>query len=227
MPARVLWPARHSLYDLMLKRASDGHAAFESEMQGNPTDPSKCEWPAEYWGDHIWFSDWPKAIQLRVVAVDPSKGSDARQGDYSAIVSLAVTEDLRLWVDADLKRRDTEAIVADAVQQAKQFQPDIFVIEENAFQHLLKPSFAKLADKEIDHPLQVVGYTNTVPKVVRIRRLTPYLSQKRLRFKARSPGAALLVQQGQQFGTDAHDDGLDALEMALRAAIQRWNSLRR
>ena len=84
----------------------------------------------------------------------------------------------------------------------------------------------ELATKEITQPMQIVGYTNTVPKVVRIRRLTPYLAQRRLFMKARSPGAALLVQQGQQFGTDAHDDGLDALEMALRAAIERWNSLR-
>lgn len=225
MPATVLWPARYSLYELMLKRASDGHAAFEAEMQGNPADPSKCEWPSDYWADHIWFDKWPNSIQLRVMAVDPSKGTDSRQGDYSAIVSLAVTADLRLWVDADLKRRDTEAIVADAVQHAKNFKPDIFVIEENAFQHLLRPRFLEIANKEITQPMQVIGYTNTVPKVVRIRRLTPYLAQRRLFMKARSPGAALLVQQGQQFGTDAHDDGLDALEMALRAAIERWNSL--
>lgn len=225
MPASVLWPARYSLYDLMLKRASDGHAAFEAEMQGNPADPSKCEWPADYWADHIWFDKWPNAIQLRVMAVDPSKGTDSRQGDYSAIVSLAVTADLRLWADADLKRRDTEAILVDAVHLAKNFKPDIFVFEENSFQHLLRPRFMELAKQEITQPMQVIGYTNTVPKVVRIRRLTPYLAQRRLFVKTKSPGAALLVQQGQQFGTNAHDDGLDALEMALRAAIERWNSL--
>ena len=43
--AGVLWPERESLYDLMLLRATIGPAAFESEKQGNPRDPSRCEWP--------------------------------------------------------------------------------------------------------------------------------------------------------------------------------------
>lgn len=59
---------------------------------------------------------------------------------------------------------------------------------------------------------------NYVPKLVRIRRLTPYLNQKRLRFKARSPGARLLVEQMREFPCGDHDDGPDALEMAIRLA---------
>src|SRR5215471_1626093 len=47
--------------------------------------------------------------------------------------------------------------------------------------------------------LPIVEFDNRVNKEVRIRRLGTYLSQRRLRFKTRSPGTALLVQQLQDF----------------------------
>ena len=64
---------------------------------------------------------------------------------------------------------------------------------------------------------------NRVNKQVRIRRLSPYLEQRRLRFKSRSPGTALLVQQMRDFPVGDHDDGPDALEMGLRLMIDLWN----
>jgi predicted phage terminase large subunit-like protein len=61
---------------------------------------------------------------------------------------------------------------------------------------------------------------NRVNKLVRIRRLTPLLSQGRLRFKGDSPGARLLVEQLRDFPNGDHDDGPDALEMAVRLAAE-------
>jgi hypothetical protein len=60
-------------------------------------------------------------------------------------------------------------------------------------------------------------------KEVRIRRLGTYLAQRLFRFKRRSPGTALLVQQLQDFPVGDYDDGPDALEMDLRTMIDRWN----
>ena len=59
---------------------------------------------------------------------------------------------------------------------------------------------------------------NHVNKLVRIRRLTPYLSRRIVRFKGDSPGARLLVEQMRDFPNADHDDGPDALEMAQRLA---------
>jgi hypothetical protein len=53
---------------------------------------------------------------------------------------------------------------------------------------------------------------------VRIRRLGPYLSSRRLRFKSDSPSTRLLVEQLKEFPAGDHDDGPDALEMAIRLA---------
>ena len=64
---------------------------------------------------------------------------------------------------------------------------------------------------------------DVAPKVVRIRRMTEPLCQRRVRFKRRSPGTALLVQQLQDFPLGDHDDGPDALEQALRLMIELWN----
>ena len=77
--------------------------------------------------------------------------------------------------------------------------------------------FNRVAD-ERGLALPICVTENRVPKVVRIRRLTPLLARGRLRFKAGSPGARLLVRQLRDFPNGDHDDGPDALEMAVRLA---------
>jgi predicted phage terminase large subunit-like protein len=59
---------------------------------------------------------------------------------------------------------------------------------------------------------------NRVNKEVRIRRLGPYLAARRMRFKAGTSGTRLLVEQLREFPAGDHDDGPDALEMAIRLA---------
>lgn len=61
---------------------------------------------------------------------------------------------------------------------------------------------------------------NTVNKQVRIRRLGPWLAMHKIKFRSNSPGAKLLVQQLKDFPVGDHDDGPDALEMAVRLAIE-------
>ena len=80
--AVLLWPEQEDLYTLMCMRAESGTTAFEREKQSTPVNPELCEWPESYFGDSIWFDDWPAELQLRTLALDPSKGNDARRGDY-------------------------------------------------------------------------------------------------------------------------------------------------
>jgi predicted phage terminase large subunit-like protein len=125
-------------------------------------------------------------------------------------------------VEADLQRRPTPQIVADGVEMIRQFRPDGFAIETNQFQELLAADFQR-AGQEQRVVLPIYGLDNRVNKQVRIRRLGPYLAQRKLRFKSRSPGTALLVEQMKDFPVGDHDDGPDALEMALRLMIDLWN----
>jgi hypothetical protein len=58
--------------------------------------------------------------------------------------------------------------------------------------------------------------TNTASKrQLRIPRLGPYLARRQLRFRD-TPDCRLLVRQLEEFPLADHDDGPDALEMALR-----------
>lgn len=226
MSAHVLWPERESLYDLMLLRATIGPAAFNSEKQNDPHDPSLCEWPPEYF-DYagFWFDDWPPC-EIKTLSLDPSKGRDARHGDYSAYVCLGRDKHQVLHVEADLRRdRDSSVIVADGVEHVKRFGPEGFAVEVNQFQELLLVQFEEAARQAKIH-LPIYTVENMVPKPVRIRRLGPYLHQHKMRFRRRSPGTLLLVQQLRDFGpasADAHDDGPDSLEQGLRIMIEIWN----
>ncbi len=220
--AEVLWPEEEDLYTLMRIRTESGVTAFDREKQGVPIDPERCEWPDEYFGEEVWFDQWPDDLRLRVMALDPSKGADARHGDYSAFVMLGVDPNGVLHVEADLARRPTPRMVADGVDWLTRFRPAAFGVESNQWQQLLGGEFTA----ECTHrgllgvaPCEIHNHTS---KQVRIRRLGPYLAQRRLRFRRGSPSTTLLVDQLRDFPIASHDDGPDALEMAIRLAEEVW-----
>jgi predicted phage terminase large subunit-like protein len=221
--AVVLWPAVENLYTLMQIRVESGRTAFEREKQGSPVDPELCEWPESYFDDHIWFDRWPDDLLIRAIALDPSKGRDARRGDYSAYVLLGIDGRGVVYVEADLARRPTPQMVADGVALCGRFRPTAFGVEANQFQELLCGEFAAELTRHGLSFIVPAAIHNHANKLVRIRRLGPYLSQRRLRFLARSPSTKLLVDQLRDFPAGAHDDGPDALEMALRLAEDAWH----
>lgn len=218
--AVVLWPDREPLYALMLMRESKGRRAFDREKQAKLAGVDENEWPDEYFvDDKILFDDWPSSWKVRAMALDPSKGKDARRSDYSAYVMLQVGHDGVLYVEADLARRPTPTMIADGVELHRAFRPDAFGVEANAWQELLGGEFERVfaeQDQLAAAPFQIFNKEN---KQVRIRRLGPYLAQGRLKFKSGSPGTRLLVNQLRDFpDIHSHDDGPDALEMAVRLA---------
>lgn len=216
--AVVLWPEVEDLYTLMCMRAESGRTAFDREKQNRPLNPELCEWPEEWFGDAIWFRDWPEDLAVRSLALDPSKGSDARRGDYSAFVAVGLGRDGRLYVEADLARRPTPQMVADGVAWCQRFRPDAFGIEANQFQELLAAEFQREFQRQGLLGVRPWLLDNRLNKRVRIRRLGPLLAAGQLRFKSDSPSTRLLVEQLRQFPLADHDDGPDALEMAVRLA---------
>ncbi len=216
--AAVLWPETESLYDLMKMRAESGQTAFAREKQNSPIDPGLCEWPEAYFDEQVWFDDWPQGLRVKTLALDPSKGSDARRGDYSAFVLVGVDRRGVLYVEADLDRRPTPQIVADGVELVRRHRPDAVGIEANQFQELLGAEFEAELRRRGLFAHRPVLLDNRVNKLVRIRRVGPLLAGRRLRFKTDSPGTRMLVQQLRDFPVGDHDDGPDALEMAVRLA---------
>lgn len=215
--ARVLWPEHEDLYALMRMRIEEGRTAFEREKQNSPVDPSKCEWPEEYFGHHIWFEDWPREMKVRVVALDPSKGGDARMGDYSAYVLLGIDQYDVMYVEADMARRPTPTMVDDGALICKRFGPEILGVEGNQYQDLLGNELKEAMRARRTRIIPILLMNNQINKRVRIRRIGPYLAKKQLRFR-RGGQTSLLVDQLRDFPLGEHDDGPDALEMAIRIA---------
>lgn len=221
-PGEALWPEMFPLDDLDRMRASMGEYQWAALYQQTPRAGGGVEWPEHYFDKSLLFDEWPEILQQKVIALDPSKGANARHGDYSAIVKLGRTSDGTLWVEGDLARRSTEEIVSATVNAQMEWNADALVIEINQFQELLAAQIADMGRSQ-GMPLPIVQVNNTVSKMVRIRRLGPYLYQKAFRFK-NTPGTRLLLEQLRDFPVHAHDDGPDSLEMALRVMIQQHNS---
>lgn len=215
--SQVIWEANESLYDLMCLRATIGDPAFESEKQGKPTSTLANEWPDDYFTDDIWFDQWPKFLQVRVMSLDPSKGA-TEHSDYSAIIKLGKLNDI-CYVEADIVRRDATRIAEDYCDHYLQFKPQAAGVESNGFQELMKGELDREAAKRKVPEIPLWMVYNHLSKKVRIRSLTPFLKQKRFKFKANSPGTKLLIDQLREFPSGDHDDGPDALEMATRLML--------
>jgi predicted phage terminase large subunit-like protein len=218
--AILLWPEVEDLYTLMCMRAESGPASFEREKQNSPVNPDLCEWPDSFFDERIWFDAWPDNLILKTMALDPSKGSDARRGDFAALVLLGLDRQGILYVEADLARCNTTEIVARGVDAFRRFQPDAFAVEANQFQDLFAVQFETEFRRQGILAARPVPIENHTPKPVRIRRVGPYLATHRFRFLARNPSTRLLVDQLREFPLADHDDGPDALEMALRLATE-------
>lgn len=215
-----LCPELKSLKFLEGQRKTLNRYWWSALYQGNPTQYEGAEFPDEYFEGDVWFDDWPTHPLVRVLVLDPSKGKDAKKSDYSAYVSLSVDRDDTLYVDADLQRRPVPAMVNDGVSHYLRFGPHAFGVEANAWQDLLVGEFGRAFERAGMIDPDPWAINNNTPKPVRIRRLGPLLSQRRVRFKRNSPGVQLLISQLREFPNAMHDDGPDALEMAYRLAQQ-------
>lgn len=181
------------------------------ELEAQWIDQEGVEWPGEYWGD--WLIVPPASLpidrmQCRVIAVDPSLGKE--RGDYSAIVALGVADGL-LWIEADLARRPPDQILRDTLVLADRWRPHAIGIESVAFQNVLCAELNRLGGCR----WSIYEIRPDGAKDVRIRRLTPFITRRELRI-ADTAGGRLLEQQLRTWPSGDHDDGPDALEMAMR-----------
>jgi predicted phage terminase large subunit-like protein len=220
-PGEPLWPAFKSAAALEIIRGQDPRA-YAALYQQNPAEASSAEWAPELFGDFIWVppEKWPKRFRGGVVCVDPSKGGSDRQGDYCAIVFMGMgAEDRLLYVDAVIERIPLDQIVRKLLELCRLWRPQNVGIEADQFQELLVHEFRRQCGDPMRLPVPMSIWemcTEGVSKVSRIRRLSQYVINRELRFKADSPGCRLLVEQLMDFPFAEHDDGPDALEMCMR-----------
>jgi predicted phage terminase large subunit-like protein len=219
----VLWPEIDGFYQLMEMRVREGRASFDSEKQNEPVNPDDCcfqegdfrYWDDDYADEHELIASLGRHFTV-YGACDPSMGKAGRGRDDSAIITL-VRDD---WtgtlyvVDADIARRLPDKIIEDVLQYQQRRHYNLFGVEANQFQQFLAFELRQRGNAARLYP-PVREIVQTRDKLGRIQRLQPLVSSGTIRFSRRH---RTLLDQLRQFPRAAHDDGPDALEMAVRLA---------
>jgi len=223
---KVLWPEREDYYQLMDLRLCEGQASFDSEKQNEPVDPETCFFGADeikYWDDEYHSIDELLAKlggDAEIYgACDPSLGMAGKNRDYTAIVTLLKHEPTgHLYVlEADIRKRKPRETIETIIEYHRIRKFDKFAIETNQFQHFLASELERISEQQCVY-INVKEIKHTSDKLGRIQSLQPLISTGTLKF---SRSHRVLLDQLRQFPKAAHDDGPDALEMAVDAARQR------
>lgn len=219
---QVLWEEVENYYTLMKIKEIEGSYSFDSEKQNDPTNAKDSRYDPEKF--HYWDGEFTDADKLlksfgddyRIIgACDPSVGVMNSGSDYSAIIILALHKGKLYVIDADIKSRSQEDLVQAIINYCKiRHHMDTFVIEANLFPELLLKTVREQAYKEnVIAPFKEIR--NTKNKELRIFGMETYITTGTILF-SRSQG--VLLDQLKYFPRGDHDDGPDALEMALREA---------
>ncbi len=225
---QVLWPERESYLDLMLLKETEGLRSFQSEKQNDPIDPQQCIIKTE--NLTFWDDTYPTEQQLLEMignraefygACDPALGN-RRSGDWTAIVVLVKDRKNQIFyvIAADLSHNLPNEAIEKILAYARIYRFRRFVVESNNFQNLMVQDLKRRAQEE-SLSLKIDEVNNRSHKVSRISSLEPYLTQGRLQLSRRHQR---LLDQLLQFPMGRHDDGPDALEMAVSKAIKPRNS---
>ncbi|MEZ6235849.1 MAG: phage terminase large subunit [Phycisphaerales bacterium] len=221
--AAVLWPEQSDYQSLMAQRLAMGRVVFDAEKQNDPSDPEDAlfvESDFHYWDDE--FRDADELLKrLRsdgsvFGACDPSLGRAGRHADDSAIVTLLKHRPSgRLYVlDADIRRRTPDQILDTIMQYDRIRRFTSFGIEKVQFQEFLKMELERRSNQMGRH-MSVRGIEQSTDKRGRIQSLQPMLTSGTILLSRRH---ATLIEQLRRFPHAAHDDGPDALEMAVRSS---------
>lgn len=221
----ALWPERWPA-DVMERRKRQAGHWWHSIYQGCPKGSSMSEWPEEYFAN-IWAQDDefpdPKDCLISAAWLDPSKGRNARKGDYQAVVWIGYKNGL-FYVDSNIDRKPVPKMVRDYVLWNRERRTAFVGLEANAWQDLLADDYWEVC-QEIGYNADPPTLVNqTVNKNVRIERLGKWLEGRHLRFR-RSASNELLVAQLKEFPYGKFDDGPDALEAAMGLLCRSVDSL--
>lgn len=212
-PGEALWPERWPLDRLEKFRLQKEARWWQAMYQQRPGLETKSHWPRSYFDQHIWTDWFPSVFEISAIAVDPAQGK--KKGDYSALVFAGSAGGV-FWIDAVIERQPPEQMVSLAIDMALRYAPHAIVLEANFFQSMLAPEFDRQCRDRRLAPLPLQSIVQSGNKEQRIQCLGPSLLQHKLRF-CDTPGCRRLVQQLRDFPTADHDDGPDALELAIRS----------
>jgi len=227
---KVLWEEMEDYYTLMKIKTFGTSYSFDSEKQNDPTKTMDSRYdPGKF---YYWDDQFPTLEELLasfggdysyVGACDPSVGVKSGRSDHSGIIILAQHKGRLYIIDADIMERTQDDLVHTIVNYCKIRHPmNNFIIEANLFPQLLLNTVRNHAYKEnVVAPFKEIRNTG-ISKEQRIFGMETYLTTGTVLFSRKH---TTLLDQLKYFPRDDHNDGPDALEMAIRAAESRVSFL--
>ena len=195
-----------------LKKAM-GPRAFAQEHMAEFMEVEGAMWPSSYFDDHIWVDRWPDKFEAATIGIDPSMGR-TDQSDYQAATFVGLTGGL-FYVDSLITRLSPGEFVERMIQFWQGHGRPNLAIETNGFQALYSNLFDLHCERLNLPPMPFFKINHSENKTVRIQNLDPHLANHKLRFR-RTESNEMLVDQCMMFPLpEHHDDGPDALEMAI------------
>lgn len=234
--AEVLWADGQPLWKLMTWKWDNGSKAFNTEYMNNPIDEESQVFNPEtfhYYNGEIDVLDERYEVAF---AVDMALGKSRTKGDYSATATVARDKHTGAIFVADSfgdRIKPDELIMTSADKVIAQ-QPQVIAVESVAAQEFFADEMRKeLAKRGYPVETRFKKIYNRTRKELRIEALLPMIENGTIQFSRKH---ALLLEQFEQYGTGAHDDLIDALEMAISAlastqisvqtvrTADRWNT---
>lgn len=212
--AVVCWPEGQPLYTLMVKRARDGRAAFDSEQQNDPVSGDDAVFANVL--DKCFWTDLPTDL-IYFGACDPSMGKAGGTRDPSALLVGGFQRSTgKLYVvQADIKKRLPDRIIEDVITLQRQWQCVLWSVETVAFQEFLYTELVKRS-AAAGVPVPARAVKPIADKTLRIETLQPHFANGLIKVH---PSQATLLDQLRHFPKADHDDGPDALQMLWAAAL--------
>jgi len=214
--AVVSWPAGRPLYELMLIRARDGHAAFDSELQNDPVAGDNAPFAGVLDGPGCWWHTLPDGL-VYYGAVDPSLGRQGASRDPSAILvgGMDRCSGVLYVVEARIARRLPDRIIEDVIQLHARYRCAAWAVEAVQFQEFLRTELVKRSAAR-GAPVPARAVRPLADKLLRIETLQPHLANGLIRLH---PAQTMLIEQLRHFPKADHDDGPDALHMLWTLAV--------
>lgn len=210
--AVVSWPAVRPLVKLMIKRAREGHDAFDSEQQNDPTSGEEAPFAnsIRFWVNRL--AEW-----IFYGACDPSLGKQNKGRDPSAIVVGGFNRETGILdvVEAKIRRRVPDRIISDLIEVQREYECLVWGVETVQFQEFLATELIKRS-AQAGVPLPVRMLVPIADKVMRIEALQPHCANGLIRFHS---SQTTLLDMFRHFPKADHDDGPDAVAMLWMLAV--------
>ncbi|MDP3225630.1 MAG: phage terminase large subunit, partial [Rubrivivax sp.] len=210
--AVVSWPAVRPLVRLMIKRARDGHPAFDSEQQNDPIsgDDAPFANSIRFWVNRL--AEWKF-----YGAVDPSMGRQAAGRDPSAVLVGGFDRERGILdvVHAQIRRRTPDKLIEDIIECQREWACIVWGFEAVVFAEFVRTELVKRsAAAGVPVPARPLNPISDKP--LRIESLQPHMHNGLLRLHS---SQTTLIDQFRHYPKADHDDGPDAAQMLWMLAI--------